>query len=90
LKNEGKDPMTYKKEVKNDYDHTIFLIYQDYQNALIQANSLDFDDLLLLPFLLFRSHPDILRTWQDRFPYILVDEAQDTNEIQFLLMKMLT
>lgn len=90
LKNEGKDPASYKKDVKNDYDQTIFLIYQEYQHTLIQANSLDFDDLLLLPFLLFRLHPDVLRKWQERFKFILVDEAQDTNEIQFLLMKMLT
>jgi len=90
LKNEGTDPASYAKDVKNDYDKTIFLVYQDYQNALIQANSLDFDDLLLLPYRLFSEHPDVLARWQQRFRFILVDEAQDTNEIQFRLMKMLT
>jgi superfamily I DNA/RNA helicase len=51
------------------------------------ANSLDFDDLLLLPYLLFKKHPEVLQKWQKQFSYILVDEAQDTNWIQFELWK---
>jgi DNA helicase-2/ATP-dependent DNA helicase PcrA len=54
------------------------------------SNSLDFDDLLLLPYLLFRKEPTILQKWQNSFDYILVDEAQDTNWIQFELMKMMS
>lgn len=63
--------------------------YQLYQKALIDANAVDFDDLLLLPKLLFLHKPDILAKWQKRFQYILVDEAQDTNTIQFDLMRLL-
>ncbi|MBU0625945.1 UvrD-helicase domain-containing protein [Patescibacteria group bacterium] len=65
-------------------------IYEEYQKDLENANSLDFDDLLLLPFLLFKKHPETLKKWQQKFDYILVDEAQDTNWIQFELIKMLS
>jgi len=51
---------------------------------------LDFDDLLLLPHVLFQSKPEILKKWQEKFAYILVDEAQDTNQLQFELVKMLS
>jgi superfamily I DNA/RNA helicase len=51
---------------------------------------LDFDDLLLLPYLLFRKNAEVLKKWENKFDYILVDEAQDTNWIQFELMKMLS
>lgn len=64
--------------------------YQLYQKALVDANAVDFDDLLLLPKLLFLHKPDILAKWQHKFQYILVDEAQDTNTIQFDLMRLLT
>jgi DNA helicase-2/ATP-dependent DNA helicase PcrA len=51
---------------------------------------LDFDDLLLIPYLLFKKKPEILQKWVNKFQYILVDEAQDTNRIQFELMRMLS
>jgi len=51
---------------------------------------LDFDDLLLLPYLLFKKDPEILKKWKNKFMYIMVDEAQDTNRIQFELMRMLS
>jgi ATP-dependent DNA helicase Rep len=57
---------------------------------LEKSNSLDFDDLLLLPFLLFKKDQKVLTKRQNSFDYILVDEAQDTNWIQFELMKMLS
>jgi superfamily I DNA/RNA helicase len=65
-------------------------IYDEYQKALEKANSLDFDDLLLLPYLLFKKDKEIVAKRQNKFDYILVDEAQDTNWIQFELMRMLT
>lgn len=65
-------------------------LYKKYQQTLVTANSLDFDDLLLLPYLLFRKHPEMLAKRQRTFDYFMVDEAQDTNRIQFELMKMLT
>jgi superfamily I DNA/RNA helicase len=51
---------------------------------------LDFDDLLLLPHKLFKKDQEVLTKWMNKFMYIMVDEAQDTNWIQFELMKMLS
>lgn len=87
-KNEG---MRYSAwQPGDDYEATMALIYTAYQQELLKSNMLDFDDLLLLPYLLFDRKPDILEQWQRRFDYIMVDEAQDTNRIQFELMKMLS
>ncbi|HEX6615735.1 MAG TPA: UvrD-helicase domain-containing protein [Gemmatimonadales bacterium] len=57
--------------------------------ALKAANAMDFDDLLLHPLTLFREHPDRLRSYQDRFSFILVDEFQDTNRAQYELVRLL-
>jgi DNA helicase-2/ATP-dependent DNA helicase PcrA len=65
-------------------------VYQEYEKELEKSNSLDFDDLLLLPYLLFKKDEKILKKRQNSFDYILVDEAQDTNSIQFDLMRMLS
>ena len=65
-------------------------VYQEYEKELEKSNSLDFDDLLLLPYLLFKKDEKILKKRQNAFDYILVDEAQDTNWIQFELMRMLS
>ena len=63
--------------------------YLRYQRALKAYNALDFDDLILLPTLLFEEHPDILEKWQNQVHYLLVDEYQDTNASQYLLVKQL-
>ncbi|MEM9254822.1 MAG: UvrD-helicase domain-containing protein [Pseudomonadota bacterium] len=63
--------------------------YLRYQRALKAYNALDFDDLILLPTLLFEQAPDILDRWQTRLHYLLVDEYQDTNGSQYLLVKQL-
>ncbi len=89
-KNNGLDPHAFIKYANSDYDQNMYAVYDKYQKALELANSLDFDDLLLLPYLLFKKHPNVLLKWQQQFTYILVDEAQDTNWIQFELMKMLS
>ena len=89
-KNNGLDPQSSIKDIKTDYDQTMYKVYEQYQKELENANSLDFDDLLLLPYLLFKKDKEILKKWQNKFSYILVDEAQDTNRIQFELIKMLS
>ena len=71
-------------------EHNMWKVYQEYEKELEKSNSLDFDDLLLLPFLLFKKDQKVLTKRQNSFDYILVDEAQDTNWIQFELMKMLS
>lgn len=65
------------------------LAYRQYQQVLLQQGLLDFGDLVALPLNLFRKHPWILKRYQDRFLYILVDEFQDTNYIQFQLLHLL-
>lgn len=65
-------------------------IYRLYCDALKAYNAVDFDDLILLPVLLFRDKPHILQRWRDRIHYLLVDEYQDTNPSQYELVRMLT
>ena len=80
----------FETKVVRQYDMNMGKIYTEYQKELERSNMLDFDDLLLLPYLLFKKKPEILAKWKRKFLYIMVDEAQDTNRIQFELMKMLS
>ena len=64
-------------------------IYYEYEEILHRNNSVDFDDLLTLPVKLFSEHKDLLEKYQDRYRYILIDEYQDTNEVQYKFSKML-
>ena len=64
-------------------------VYYEYIEILKKNNSVDFDDLLRLPVKLFQEHQDVLEMYQDRFKYILIDEYQDTNEVQYKLSKLL-
>lgn len=64
-------------------------VYKIYEQELKRANALDFGDLLFKTYDLFRTYPDILKKYQDRFQYISVDEYQDTNHIQYLIVKQL-
>ncbi len=89
-KNNGVEPKMFLSSSKSDYDQHMWQIYEEYQKALEKANSLDFDDLLMLPYLLFKKNKETLAKRQNKFDFILVDEAQDTNRIQFELMKMMT
>jgi len=59
--------------------------YVEYEKRLKSSNSLDFDDLILLTVRLFKENPDILKSYQQKFRYVLVDEYQDTNNLQYLL-----
>ncbi|MDB4947383.1 MAG: ATP-dependent helicase PcrA [Gemmatimonadetes bacterium] len=64
-------------------------VYERYQRALHDANAFDFDDLLVKPVELFRTHPHVLERYRDRFPFVLVDEYQDTNRAQYVLLQLL-
>lgn len=64
-------------------------IYREYNNRLKISNTMDFDDLLYYTNCLFRDHPDVLASYQERFQFILVDEYQDTNFAQYLVVKQL-
>ncbi len=89
-KNNGTEAKMFLSTSKSDYDQHMGQIYESYQKELEKANSLDFDDLLMLPYLLFKKSKETLAKRQNKFDFILVDEAQDTNWIQFELMKMFT
>jgi DNA helicase-2/ATP-dependent DNA helicase PcrA len=83
-------PDEYEREGSGNYRKMqIGKVYQLYQKQLKQNNALDFDDLLYKTVELFQFHPEILDAYQERFRYIMVDEYQDTNHIQFLLIKQL-
>ncbi len=64
-------------------------LYAAYQDRLLTLNAVDFGDLLMHCVTLFQAHPDVLRQWQDRFRYILVDEYQDTNVAQYMWLRLL-
>ncbi len=65
-------------------------LYQEYSRCLKAYNAVDFDDLVLLPVLLFQERQDILERWQHKLRYLLVDEYQDTNHTQYRLLSLLT
>ena len=65
-------------------------LYATYQERLKILNAVDFGDLLLENIRLFREHPDVLRQYQNRFKFILVDEYQDTNVAQYLWLRLLS
>ncbi len=72
------------------FDERVAQIYAIYQTELKRSSAMDFDDLLLKPLELFEKNPNILRHYQQRFKYIMVDEYQDTNKAQFLFVKALS
>ncbi len=89
-KNEGTDPEEFRKEAGGDLRmRRIADCYREYEKQLKANNALDFDDLLLKTVALFRKAPEVLQYYQQRFRYILVDEYQDTNDIQFQLVELL-
>ncbi len=89
-KNEMIDPVTFERFVYTDYDEVVKKVYEKYEKTLKINNSLDFDDLLILPLKLFKENPKVLELYQDRFKYVFIDEYQDTNEPQYILSKMIS
>ena len=89
-KNEMMSPEVYDRYAVSDYEKVIKEVYEKYQIKLQRNNSVDFDDLLLLPIELFKKNPEILDRYQDLYQYILIDEYQDTNEAQYILTKLLS
>lgn len=84
-------PAMYAKQAEGDFRKVeIAKIYKEYQNRLETANALDFDDIISLTIELFQDFPDILKKYQNRYQYIMVDEYQDTNMAQFELIRLLS
>lgn len=88
-KNELVYPEEYEKYAGTDFEEIVCKVYKKYEERLKNNNSVDFDDLLILPIKLFSVYKDILKMYQERFKYILVDEYQDTNRVQYILVNML-
>ncbi|MDO5568866.1 MAG: UvrD-helicase domain-containing protein, partial [bacterium] len=90
ISNVKNELMSIDEFKKIEFDDNIIKIYKEYINTLVNNNSVDFDDLLILPIKLFKENPNILMKYQERFKYLLIDEYQDTNEAQYILTKMLS
>jgi len=82
-------PKDYAQRVSSYFEEIVHRIYQRYQQLLSQGRAVDFDDLLMKTVQLFQDHPQILSRYQSRYVHILVDEFQDTNIVQYMLMKHL-
>ncbi len=89
IKNELLTDSDMAKFFKSEAEVKAGEIYQEYNRVLRKNNSVDFDDLLTLPVELFKKNHEILERYQDHFKYILIDEYQDTNEVQYKLSKLL-
>ena len=89
-KEADRSPQEYlEEEGENIKSKIIYSVYREYQSRLRKNNAMDFDDLLRNTLHLLRDYPDILGEYQRRFLYIMVDEYQDTNHIQYEIIKML-
>lgn len=83
-------PDAYEARAEGNYGmKNIAKVYREYESQLRASNALDFDDLLLRTVQLFETQPDVLEYYQERFRYIMVDEYQDTNTVQFKFISLL-
>ena len=89
-KDEMITPAEYEMNVVGDFGRQkIAKVYWEYERQLKANNALDFDDLLMKTVQLFQTQPDVLENYQERFRYIMVDEYQDTNTVQFKFVSLL-
>ncbi|MGQ9778528.1 MAG: DNA helicase PcrA [Bacillota bacterium] len=88
-KNALVDPAAYEQTAFTFREKTVARLYPVYQEILRRCRALDFDDLLVETVRLFRTRPEVLRRYQDRWRYILIDEYQDTNHAQYVLVNLL-
>ncbi len=93
MKNKLCFPKQAKKLADHDENHDklrFARVYAEYQNLLEVQNMVDFDDMLLLVYEIFEKFPEVLKKYQDTYKYLLVDEYQDTNDVQFAIIEQLT
>lgn len=89
-KNELITPEEYRLQSEGDFGRQkIASVYEEYEKQMRANNALDFDDLLLKAVQLFQTQPEVLDYYQERFRYIMIDEYQDTNTVQFQLVSLL-
>ncbi len=89
-KNVLQTPAEFNLGLDRNFHDLCAQVYTAYQNFLYQQNSLDFDDLLMLPIRIFQAYPKVLEKYQNIFQYILVDEYQDTNQAQYMFLHLLS
>jgi DNA helicase-2/ATP-dependent DNA helicase PcrA len=82
-------PSDYVKHSRSYFEEVIGRVYERYEKNLIESKALDFDDLLLKTVGLFRKHPEVLARYQERYIHVMVDEFQDTNLVQYELIKQI-
>jgi len=78
-----------QSDILNDFDKVAKIIYDKYQEKLIDSNAVDFGDILLYTTELFLTQPDIAKIYQNKFKYILIDEYQDVNSVQYIWTRIL-
>ena len=83
------NPEDYAQQVGSYFEEIVHRVYQSYQQLLSKGQAVDFDDLLMKTVQLFQHHPQILRRYQAKYVHVLVDEFQDTNVVQYMLIKNL-
>ena len=89
LKNDAMDPRDYVPLAKNFMETRMAPLFKAYEDGLRKNNSVDFGDLLLKTYFLLRDNPDIRQDFQDRYRFVLVDEYQDTNAVQYKFISLL-
>ncbi|HXH31075.1 MAG TPA: UvrD-helicase domain-containing protein [Bacteriovoracaceae bacterium] len=94
LKNQGisaeEFPTSKYYDPENNYDGAAEYVYHFYQDKLQFYNALDFDDILFLVVKLFKNFPEVAKKYSERFKFIMIDEYQDTNSLQFSMIQALT
>jgi DNA helicase-2/ATP-dependent DNA helicase PcrA len=88
-KNELLGPLQFAEQARKYYDEIVGRVYKEYQRLLVQNNAVDFDDLILLTYTLWRQNPDVLERYQSRYRFLHIDEFQDTNMAQYKLVMLL-
>jgi DNA helicase-2/ATP-dependent DNA helicase PcrA len=88
-KNELRGPQAYAETATDPFQRVVADVFGRYQTALKNANAFDFDDLLVKPVELLRTIPQVRERYRERFPFLLVDEYQDTNHAQYVLLQEL-
>ncbi len=90
LKNEMVTDEEMKRTMNTPIDKIVVSLYETYEAMLNKSNAVDFDDLLLKPVKLFMESSEVLERYQDHYPYMLIDEYQDTNPVQYKMTKLLS
>lgn len=89
-KNELLTPEKYSVYNRTPLDEIVTKVYKKYQEILLNNSSVDFDDLLMFPIMLFNKDKEVLSHYQNQYKYVFIDEYQDTNEAQYTLSKMIS